>query len=111
MTRIRRHALVAGSLALAAGLLALGASQAEQPAAGDIRSRLTPELIAQHCIANGVGSHVEGTFMLGSGERVRGPILCSADDMTAPVNVAGGRHHHHDDDDDDDEAFEDHEDH
>jgi hypothetical protein len=68
--------------------------------AADIRARLTPELVAQHCIANGVGSDVDAVFMLGSGERLSGSVLCTAEDMVVPPKPKGGN------DDEDEDAYE-----
>lgn len=67
-------------------------------AAADVRAQLTPDLIYQHCTAAGVGSEVEGTFMLPGG-RVTGTILCTADDIAA-ANAAPPRGFRGDDDDD-----------
>ena len=74
--------------------------------AADVRGQLTPELIYNHCLAAGVGSETEGTFMLPGG-RVTGTVLCNATDLSAP-KVAASRQHgdddhgrDHDDDDDD----------
>ena len=80
---------------LAATVLATG------PAfAGDVRAKLTPELIWQHCTVNGVGSEVEGVWMLPSGERVSGTILCTEADLVKP---AGAGMHRGDDDDEGEE--------
>lgn len=97
-----------------AKLLALGVTAVAGAAAvpvmssasgADIRSQLTPDLIAQHCIANGVGSNVEGVFMLADGTRLNGSILCAAEDMIAPAKTTrqgdddeGEREHEEDDD-------------
>lgn len=94
-------------------LLALGATAVAgaatlplmSPALGaDVRDQLTPDLIAQHCIANGVGSNVDGVFMLANGTRVNGSVLCAVEDMIAPAEA--NRH----DDDDDHEGGGEHED-
>lgn len=68
--------------------------------AADVRAELTPELIYDHCMAAGVGSETEGTFMLPGGGRVKGTVLCTAEDLTA-AKAKPSRHR--DDDDDDDE--------
>lgn len=68
--------------------------------AADIRKQLTPELIYEHCVAAGVGSETEGTFMLPGG-RLTGTIACTQQDLVAVPKAA--RNHHDDDDDDDDD--------
>jgi hypothetical protein len=62
------------------GVIVLGAFPA---AAADVRAELTPDLIYDHCLAAGVGSETEGTFMLPGGRRVSGTVLCTADDLAA----------------------------
>lgn len=62
------------------GVIVLGAFPA---AAADVRAELTPDLIYDHCLAAGVGSETEGTFMLPGGRRVSGTVLCTADDLVA----------------------------
>ena len=65
--------------------------------AADVRAQLTPELIWQHCVTNGVGSTVEGVWMLPGGKRVSGTITCTDADMVKP---AGAGLHRGDDDGD-----------
>ena len=85
---------------LAATLCGFGvlAGAAVPAAAADVRAELTPELIYDHCLAAGVGSETEGTFMLSGGQRVTGTVLCTPEDLTA----AKARPSRHGDDDDDD---------
>lgn len=90
MTPIQRAILVP-ILALggATGLVAPGF-------AADVRAELTAELIWQHCTANGVGSTVEGVWMLPGGKRVTGTVTCTEADMVQPPMAM----RHGDDDDD-----------
>ncbi len=92
--RITRNPLLTGTLLSAGALLAFAA-----PAmASDVRAQLPSEVIAQHCLANGVGSNTEGRFMLPGGQRVTGSVLCTDADMKAsPMRVG-----QYDDDEDDD---------
>lgn len=78
------------------GAITLGVFPAS---AADVRAELTPDLIYDHCLAAGVGSETEGTFMLSGGRRVSGTLLCTAEDLVAPK----GRPSSQDDEDDDDE--------
>ena len=64
--------------------------------AADVRAQLTPDLIYNHCLAAGIGSETEGTFMLPGG-RVTGTVLCSATDLALP-KVTASREHGDDDD-------------
>lgn len=82
------------------GVLAGVASHAS---AADVRAELTPELIYDHCLAAGVGSEAEATFMLPDGRRVVGSILCAAEDLVAPKATPSSRDHDDDDDEDEDE--------
>lgn len=66
--------------------------------AADVRAELTPDLIYDHCLAAGVGSEAEGTFMLPGGARISGTVLCTAEDVSATKAKSSRRH---DDDDDD----------
>lgn len=84
---------------LAGGVALVGLTPAQSANAADIRTQLTPDVIAQHCLANGVGSNAEGVFLLPNGQRVSGSILCTAEDMVAPIKAGRG----HDDDDDHEE--------
>ena len=70
--------------------------------AADVRDKLTPDLIYDHCLAAGVGSEAEGTFMLPGGGRVSGTVLCTAEDLVV-AKAKPSRHHDDDDDDDDDD--------
>lgn len=70
--------------------------------AADVRAELTPDLIYDHCVAAGVGSEIEGTFMLPGGRRVSGTVLCAAEDIVPPKGMAS-RHGDSDDDDNDHE--------
>jgi hypothetical protein len=86
-------------------LLAIGvAVLATSPVlAADVRAQLTPELIWQHCAAHGVGSPVDGVWMLPNGERVSGTITCTDADMVQPAGALMRRG----DDDDEDEGDDD----
>ncbi len=85
--------------ASACGICVLGALPAS---AADIRGELTPDLIYDHCLAAGVGSQTEGTFMLPDGRRITGTVLCTAEDLVAAK--AKPSRHGDDEDDDDDEG-------
>ena len=98
---------------LAIAACSLGAAM--PASAADIRAQLTPELIFNHCRTHGVGSEIEGAFMLPGG-RVTGTVLCTPSDLAAPQTSASKRHdnddeerhqairdRHHDDEDDDDD--------
>ncbi|MBL8596022.1 MAG: hypothetical protein JNK01_25320 [Devosia sp.] len=85
--------------ASACGICVLGALPAS---AADIRGELTPDLIYDHCLAAGVGSQTEGTFMLPDGRRITGTVLCTAEDLAAAK--AKPSRHGDDEDDDDDEG-------
>ena len=74
--------------------------------ATDVRAQLTPDLIYDHCLAAGLGSETEGTFMLPGGSRITGTVLCTSEDLVA-AKARPLRHH---DDDDDEGEDEDHED-
>lgn len=80
------------------GLCALAGATLPASAA-DVRAELTPDLIYDHCLAAGVGSEAEGTFMLPGGGRVSGTVLCTAEDLVA-TKAKPARHHDDDDDDD-----------
>ncbi len=84
----------AHKIRLAIAVCSLGA--AIPATAADIRAQLAPELISNHCRTHGIGSEIEGTFMLPSG-RVTGTVLCTDADLAVPQTSASGRH---DDDDD-----------
>lgn len=86
----------APTIRLAIALCSLGA--ALPAAAADIRGQLTPDLIYQHCKTAGVGSEIEGTFMLPGG-RVTGTVLCTEADLAAS-NMLAARHGDDEDDDD-----------
>lgn len=88
---IRRVAALCGI-----GLAAVAASPAS---AEDIKSQLPADLVADHCLANGVGSKTEGTFILPDGKRLTGTVLCEQKDLAAVASPRGG--------DDDDEAGDD----
>lgn len=94
---------------LAATLCGIGvlAGAAFPAYAADVRDKLTPELIYDHCLAEGVGSETEGTFMLSGGQRLTGTILCTPEDLTA-AKAMPLRHGDDEDDDrnDDDGGFE-----
>lgn len=69
----------AHKIRLAIAVCSLGAAM---PAtAADIRAQLTPELISNHCRTHGIGSEIEGTFMLPSG---RVTERCSAPRPISP---------------------------
>jgi len=68
--------------------------------AGDIRAQLTPDLIYSHCQTAGIGSQIEGTFMLPGG-RVTGTVLCTEADLAA-ANMMAPTQYGEDEDDDDD---------
>lgn len=87
----------APTIRLAIALCSLGA--ALPAAAEDVRARLTPDLIYDHCRSAGVGSQTEGTFMLRDG-RVTGTVLCTDADVSAS-NMASPNRDRDDDDDDD----------
>lgn len=72
--------------------------------AADVRAELTPDLIYEHCLAAGVGSETEDTFMLPGGRRVTGTVLCAADDLIAAKAKPSRRDHEDEDDDDDDDG-------
>ena len=74
-----RLVALGATLAAAAALYSLTFAPRAQGA--DIRAQLTPELIAQHCAANGIGSNVEGRFLLNNGQRLTGSVLCAGADM------------------------------
>ena len=97
MTKTRRHMLMATALTSAGALFALGAAT-EPVWASDVRDQLTPDLIAQHCIANGEGSNVEGVFLTAAGARIKGSVLCTTEDLKAPVTMLGQKTGDHDDD-------------
>lgn len=86
----------APTIRLTIALCSLGA--ALPAAAADIRGQLTPDLIYQHCKTAGVGSEIEGTFMLPGG-RVTGTVLCTEADLAAS-NMLAVRHGDDEDDDD-----------
>jgi hypothetical protein len=71
--------------------------------AADVRAELTPELIYDHCLAAGVGSETEATFMLPGGRRVTGSVLCTAEDLVAAKAGPSSRHRDDGDDHDEDE--------
>ena len=75
-------------------------------AAADVRTELTPGLIYDHCLAAGVGSETEGTFMLPGGRRVSGTVLCTAEDVVAGKAIPS----RYGDDDDDDDGEDNHDD-
>ena len=95
MTKTRRHILMATALTSAGALFALGAASSS---ASDVRTQLSPDLIAQHCIANGEGSNVEGVFMTSAGARIKGSVLCTGEDLKAPIMMSGQKTGDHDDD-------------
>ena len=97
MTKTRRHMLMATALTSAGALFALGAATAPS-SASDVRAQLSPDLIAQHCIANGDGSNVEGVFMTPARARIKGTVLCTSEDLKAPTTMSGQRSGDHDDD-------------
>ena len=70
--------------------------------AADVRAELTPDLIYEHCLAAGVGTETEGTFMLSGGRRISGSVLCTPEDLVAS-NAGALRGHGHDDNDDDED--------
>lgn len=90
------------------GLCALAGATLPASAA-DVRAQLTPDLIYDHCLAAGVGSEAEGTFMLPGGGRVSGTVLCTAEDLVV-AKAKPPRHHDDDDDGDDDHGRDDDED-
>jgi len=63
-----------------------------------VRAQLSPDLIAQHCIANGEGSNLEGVFMTSAGARIKGSVLCTSEDLKAPATMLGQKTGGHDDD-------------
>jgi hypothetical protein len=83
--------------------------------AADVRAELTPDLIYEHCLAAGVGSEAEGTFMLPGGRRVSGTVLCTAEDLAAakakPSRFSDDENGEDDDDDDDDDSYHENDDH
>lgn len=87
--------LLALGATLAGAAALYGIAPVRPASAADIRAQLTPELVVQHCLANGVGSNVEGGFILANGQRLTGSVLCGPEDMLAPAKSARG----HDDDD------------
>lgn len=89
----KRTILFAASLGGVVGFFALPAF------ATDVRAQLTPELIYDHCLASGVGTETEGTFMLPGGQRLTGTVRCTADDLAVPNTTATRRQHRDDDDD------------
>jgi hypothetical protein len=90
MTTTRLAVVVCGTALLAA---------TSPTMAVDVRAELTPDLIYEHCVAAGVGSETESTFMLPNGKRITGSVLCGADD----VSVANARPVRGGDDDDDEQ--------
>ena len=96
MTKTRRHMLMATALTSAGALFAFGAATATS-SASDVRAQLSPDLIAQHCIANGEGSNVEGVFMTPAGTRIKGSVLCTSEDLKAPIMMSGQKTGDHDD--------------
>ena len=74
----------------AAALAITAASIAGSTQAADIRNELPANLIAEHCLAKGVGSNEEGVFLLPGGKRLTGSILCTDADMVAPPKAMSG---------------------
>lgn len=68
---------------LAATLFGVSMLATFPAAAADVRAELTPDLIYDHCVAAGVGSETEGTFMLPGGRRISGTVHCTAEDLLA----------------------------
>ena len=85
MTTRRPYILITAAIATV-GVLFLAAATVAPSMATDIRAELTPEMIAQHCLANGEGSNVEGTFMTSARVRLKGSVICTKDDMRAPAS-------------------------
>jgi hypothetical protein len=102
MTKTRRHMLMATALTSAGALFVFGAATAPS-SASDVRAQLSPDLIAQHCIANGEGSNVEAIFITAAGARIKGSVLCTSEDLKVSVTAPGRETRDHDDSEDEHE--------
>lgn len=91
------------TIPLAATLCGVTVLAALPASAADVRAELTPELIYGHCLAAGVGSETEGTFMLPGGRRITGTVLCTTEDVLASKGKPSRRRNDGDDDDEGDD--------